>query len=146
MARGNDGPNVSVAHGRWGEDVAVEELRLEGLTIVERNARPCRDDRRIEIDIVAYDRRNDVLVFVEVKQHRRRSPWQRRMRSVGRHKLELLRRGCRTWIRRNRWSGGFRFDVIEIYGTPERRERVEVDHIRHVRLFKGESLFVNWEE
>ena len=146
MPRPPEAKNIGVAHGRWGEDAAVEQLRLEGLCIIDRNVRPCREDRRIEIDIIAYDRRLDAIVFVEVKQHKSRSESQRRLRSVTRHKLELLRRGCRTWLRRNRWEGAFRFDVIEVYGQPEERRRAEVDHIRHVRLFKGEERFVNWED
>lgn len=74
MPRPHEDENVGVRHGRWGEDVAAEQLRLEGLTVIERNVRPCPDDRRIEIDIIAYDRRQDVLVFVEVKQTRRGAP------------------------------------------------------------------------
>ena len=139
-------PNVAAEHGDWGENVAVEQLRLEGLVVLERNARPCRKDRRVEIDIIAYDRRYDLIVFVEVKQHKRRSPYQRRLRSITRRKLELLHRGCRTWLLKNRWGGAYRFDVIEIYGTPEAPAKVETDHIRHVRLFSDEERFVNWEE
>lgn len=138
--------NIGVAHGSWGEEVAAEQLRIEGLVIVERNARPCTADRRIEIDVIAYDRRQDVLVFVEVKQHKTRSPYQRRMRSVSKHKLDLLRRGCRTWLMKNRWHGAYRFDVIEVYGDPEGGKPAEVDHIMHVRLFKDGEHFVNWED
>ena len=68
------------------------------------------------------------------------------MRSVGRHKLDLLRRGCRTWLRHNHWEGSYRFDVIEVYGEPEAAARAEVDHIMHVRLFRNEERFVNWEQ
>lgn len=143
--RPEDGRNVGVVHGAWGEEVAAAQLRAEGLVIVERNARPCRGDGRIEIDVIAYDRRLDLLVFVEVKQHAARSARQSRLRSISRRKRELLRRGCRTWLARNRWRGSYRFDVIEVYGTPESREPAEVDHIRHVRLFADGERFVDWE-
>ena len=146
MPRPPEDENVGVRHGRWGEDVAAEQLRLEGLTVIERNVRPCPDDRRIEIDIIAYDRRLDIVVFVEVKQHKSRSAYQRRMRSVGRHKLDLLRRGRRTWLRPNPWAGSYRFDVIKVYGETEAAARAEVDHIMHVRLFRNEERFVNWEQ
>lgn len=146
MKRLREAPNIGLEHGRWGEDVAVEQLRVEGLVILDRNARPCRADRRIELDIVAYDRKLDILVFVEVKQHLTRSPYQRRLRSINRHKLELLRRGCRAWILANHWQGAYRFDVIEVYGGPGSILRPEVDHIKHVRLFRKVSEFVNWEE
>ena len=138
--------NIGVAHGRWGEDVAVEQLRVEGLVVIERNVRPCRADRRIEIDIVAYDRRLDILVFVEVKQHAVRTDRQRRMRSVDRRKRDLIRRGCRAWLAANHWDGAYRFDVIEVYGTPEDGAPSEVDHIRHVRLFPESERVVNWED
>ena len=146
MPRRLKAANVGVAHGAWGEDVAAEHLRIEGLVIVERNVRPCVGDRRIEIDIIAYDRRQDVIVFVEVKQHKVRSPYQRRLRSVSKHKMDLLRRGCRTWLMKNRWHGACRFDVIEVYGEPESAPQAEVDHIQHVRLFTDKEHFVNWEE
>ncbi len=137
--------NISVRHGRWGEDVAIAQLRIEGLVILERNVRPCPNDRRIEIDIIAYDRRRDVLIFVEVKQHKARSPYQRRLCSITQHKKNLLLRGCRAWLRRNQWEGSYRFDVIEVYGSPEAQTETEVDHIPHVRLFAKRERFVNWE-
>lgn len=138
--------NVGVAHGRWGEDVACEVLRCEGYEIVERNARPCRQDRRLEIDLVVYDKPRDMMVFVEVKQHKARSLRQRRLRSIDRHKQELLRTACRTWLRRNGWKGAYRFDVVEVYGTPQARQKVEIDHIERVRLFENERKFINWAD
>jgi len=52
---------VKDAVGRFGEQLAVETLVADGLTIIERNWR-CADG---ELDIVA--RESDTLVFVEVK-------------------------------------------------------------------------------
>ena len=43
----------------------------------------------------------------------------------------------------NKWQGGFRFDVIEIYGTPEGGRPV-VDHIEKVNLFAKQGRFVKW--
>ena len=57
--RKND--NVALVHGDWGEDVAVRFLRCAGYEIIERNSRPVKKDRRLDIDIVAYDRRNDAM-------------------------------------------------------------------------------------
>ena len=84
-------PNVGVAHGAWGEEVAAEYLRRRGYAIVARNVRPCGWDARLEIDVIAYDTARDILVFVEVKQHRARSPYARRLRSVGAGKMRRLR-------------------------------------------------------
>ena len=146
MRTPRDAPNVGVAHGAWGEDVAVEYLRVHGYEIVDRNVRPCRRDHRLEIDVIAYDRMFDVMAFVEVKQHARRSPYARRLRSVTRRKMDLLRRACRTWLAKEHWTGGYRFDVIEVYGAPELRSRAEIDHIPGVRLFEKGERFVRWND
>lgn len=134
--------NVGVAHGAWGEDVAVRFLRCAGYEIVERDAHPVARDRRLDIDIVAYDAFSETLVFVEVKQHSARSPYQRRLRSVDREKRLRLRRACQAWKRVNRWQGGYRFDVIQVYGVPGCRP--EVDHIPNVELFPAKGRFVKW--
>jgi Holliday junction resolvase-like predicted endonuclease len=138
-------PNVGVERGRWGEEIAAAALRRSGLEIVERNSRPCKRDRRLEIDIIAYDRISDVMVFVEVKQHSARSEWQRRLRSVDKRKLGNLRRACNAWKWKNRYQGCFRFDVVEIYGEPGRGEPV-VDHIERVCLFGRPDRFVRWTD
>ena len=133
--------NIGVAHGQWGEDVACRYLRKIGYGIVERNVRPCRWDRRLEIDIIAFNKATKSLVFVEVKQHKNKVDRQRRLRSITHHKLLLLRRACKTYLARNHWSGSYRFDVIEIYGEPESKTEPIVDHIRSVRLFVSKERF-----
>ena len=49
--------NIGVLHGAWGEAVATEYLRRHGYEIVDRNSRPVERDERLEIDVVAWDRR-----------------------------------------------------------------------------------------
>ena len=136
--------NRSVAHGNWGENVATDFLRLHGYEILERNSRPCRFDHRLEIDIVAYEISTDTLVFVEVKQHSARSGTQRRLRSVNRNKRKNLRVAFNTWRRANAWETGYRFDVIEIYGTPL-TANPEIDHIQNIQLFTPQQKFVKWD-
>ena len=135
--------NIGVLHGEWGENEAVAYLRRRGYEIVERNSRPVEKDERLEIDLVAWDRRNDAMVFVEVKQHAKPSPYSRRLRSVDKRKRENLRRACNAWRRVNRWHGAFRFDVIEVYGVPEGGRPV-IDHIKKVDLFAKRGRFVKW--
>ena len=142
MARVGSG-NVGVRNGAWGEGVAVEHLRRLGFEIVDRNSCPCARDRRLEIDIVAWDPRADTMVFVEVKQHATMSPFARRLSRIDRRKKANLRRACGAWRRVNGWRGAFRFDVIEIYGTPGRGRPI-VDHIEKVDLFAGPERFVKW--
>ena len=135
--------NIGVLHGAWGEAVATEYLRRHGYEIVDRNSRPVERDERLEIDIVAWDRRKDAMVFVEVKQHATLSPYARRLRSVDKRKRMNLRRACTAWRRTNKWHGAFRFDVIEIYGVPGGGKPV-IDHIPNVELFAKPGRFVNW--
>ena len=135
--------NIGQRHGAWGETVAVEFLRRKGFEIIDRNSRPVAKDERLEIDVVAWDRASDTMVFVEVKQHAHISPYSRRLRSVDRRKRQNLRRACGSWRRVNRWRGAYRFDVIEVYGTPDGGHPV-VDHIRNVELFPPRERFVKW--
>ena len=135
--------NIGVLHGEWGENEAVAYLRRRGYEIVERNSRPVEKDERLEIDLVAWDRRNDAMVFVEVKQHAKPSPYSRRLRSVDKRKRENLRRACKAWRRVTRLHGAFRFDVIEVYGVPDGGHPV-IDHIEKVDLFAKRGRFVNW--
>lgn len=143
MRRQPEYANVGAAHGAWGEDVAVEYLRRGGFEIIERNTRPVERDGRLELDIVAWDRRSDTMVFVEVKQHAKPSPYARRLRSIDRRKKRNLLRACNAWRRVNKWHGAFRFDVIEIYGEPGGGRPV-VDHISNVELFAKPGRFVRW--
>lgn len=136
---------MGVRHGEWGESVAVEYLRRNGFEILDRNSRPVERDRRLEIDIVTWDRRDDAIVFVEVKQHAAVSPYSRRLRSVDRRKRQNLRRACLAWKRVNKWRGGYRFDVVEVYGVPGGGSPV-VDHVRNVNLFVKPERFVNWAD
>ncbi len=144
MDRGRlGGAGESAAHGEWGERVAAERLRMEGLEIIERNSRPLARDRRLEIDIVAYDPRTDTMVFVEVKQHSAHLPLERRIRGVDERKRRNLRIACAAWRRANRWEGDCRFDVVEVFGTPRSR-RPEIDHVQCVRLHSPSLDAVRW--
>jgi len=144
MRRPPDCATVGAEHGAWGEAVATEHLRRNGYEIVERNTRPVGTDERLELDIVAWERKSDTMVFVEVKQHASVSPYARRLRSVDRRKKRNLLRACNAWRRTNKWHGAFRFDVIEVYGIPEGGRPV-IDHIRNVELFAKRGRFVNWD-
>ena len=143
MSERRDPAGVAAVRGQWGEDVAAEYLRRGGFEIIDRNARPDRRDRRLEIDIVAWDRKTDTIVFVEVKQHASFSPYASRLRSVDRRKKKNVRRACTAWRILNRWRGAYRFDVIEVYGTPGEGRPV-IDHIDNVELFARRGRFVKW--
>lgn len=135
--------NIARIHGEWGENLATDFLRREGYEIIERNSHPVKKDRRLDIDIVAYDHRNDAMVFVEVKQHATHSRYEKRLRSVDKRKKTNLLRAFNAWRRENSWHGNFRFDVIEIYGRPGCI--AEIDHVPHVNIFKRPERFVRWD-
>jgi Holliday junction resolvase-like predicted endonuclease len=61
---------------------------------------------------------------------------------VDARKKSNLRRACRAWLRIHSWSGGYRFDVVEVFGTPG--TRAECDHIERVELFPVRGRFVRW--
>lgn len=136
--------NIGKRNGQWGEDVACRFLKGKGYSIIDRNVRPYAKDRRLEIDIVAFAAPTDTVVFVEVKQHAERTAYDMRLRSVDRRKKRLLLRACRAWLRANRWTGSHRFDVIEVYGSPDGLFPAEVDHVERVRLFAPADRHVNW--
>ena len=131
----NVSANKSVRRGCWGENVAAEHLRRKGWRIVERNSRPCRRDRRCELDIVAYVPSERQVVFVEVKTHRRHSPYASRLWAVDRRKQANLLRASANWLMARKWHGNFRFDVIEVYGDETGNAPPEIDHIANVKLF-----------
>ncbi len=144
MALPENKTNVGVSHGAWGEQIAVAFLKRKGFELVAQNVRPCRWDRRLEIDLVVQNKKDNLLVFVEVKQHKERTPYDRRLRSITKHKKDLLRKACRAWLAQNRWTGAYRFDVIEVFGAPEEPTLLEVDHIERVQLFTTNERYVNW--
>lgn len=129
------------ARGRWGEDCAVAYLKRRGWVVVGRNVRPCVADRRCEIDIIVRSRDHRTILFVEVKTHCSHSTWANRLWSVDRRKKGVLLRACTNWILRNKWHGNFRFDVVEVYGSPNVSTAPEIDHLENVRLFPPKWRF-----
>lgn len=125
--------HANVERGSWGEDAAAAFLASSGWRVIERNVRPCPNDRRCEIDIIAKARNADKIVFVEVKAHAKRDESAGRLLGVDARKKRNLLRACANWIMRRRWHGAFRFDVVEVYGVPG--EPPVIDHIENVPLF-----------
>lgn len=136
--------NVGVEHGVWGECAARRYLRKKGYDILEVNVRPFKQDKRLELDIVAIDKQCDCLVFLEVKQHNTRSFYgSERMRSVDKRKISNVRKAANAWRRKVEYMGAFRFDVLQIYGTPELGV-VQIVHTKDVRMFVKSNRFVDW--
>ena len=98
-------------------------LVREGYRILGRRVRP---DRRDEIDIVA--RKDAALVFVEVKT-RRSEDFGRPLAAVNAAKRKALNRAAVRYLRQIGFPKlYYRFDTIEVVGTPEAAAPV----VRHV--------------
>lgn len=136
--------NVGVEHGVWGECVARKYLSKNGFEILEVNARPSKRDKRLELDVVAVDKKKECLVFLEVKQHSTLSFYgSERMRSVDKRKIANVRKAANAWRLNSKYIGAYRFDVLQIYGSPE--EGVfRIIHTKDVRMFSPAARHVDW--
>ena len=105
-----------------GEEHAARYLASRGYRIRERNFRLGKGP---EIDIIAEHR--DVLVFVEVKARTSSNVLQAR-EAVTQGKERQIARAAATYLGlRERRERVTRFDIVEVYLTPEGRpERIEI--------------------
>lgn len=118
-----DATGGRTAAGRWGEQMAARALRDKGYTILGRRVRVGPRD---ELDLIARD--GDVLVFVEVKT-RRSEYFGRPMAAVNRAKRHYLSRAAVRYLKRLPVRpSAFRFDVVEVIGSPDAPDPV----IRHL--------------
>ena len=100
--------------GQWGERAAEKHLRAQGFRILGRRVRVGDRD---EIDLVVRD--GDVLVFVEVKT-RASARYGRPISAVDRRKRQVQSRAAVRYLQKlKRRDVLFRFDVVEVIGTPE---------------------------
>lgn len=106
MAQKHPQPNKGAA----GEQLAADWLTSMGWTVTQRNFRTPEG----EIDIIALD--GDTAVFVEVKQ-RSEGAIDRPANFVDGPKQARLKKAAFAWLEKNKCSGGFRFDVLEILGS-----------------------------
>ncbi len=117
---------VKCVSGSWGEDCAARYLQQHGYIISARQQRVGRHD---EIDIIAY--KDETLVFVEVKT-RRTENFGRPMAAVTNKKRRFLSRAATRYMQRMRVAPDyFRFDVIEVIGTPEAAQPPQIRHIEN---------------
>ena len=109
--------------GSYGEDKAVQYLRRQGYSIVERNF-SCRFG---EIDIIA--RKRNFIVFVEVKL-RKNSDFAAAREFVTASKQRRIISTASLWLSMKNCELQPRFDVIEIYAPDGvNSRRLEINHI-----------------
>lgn len=96
--------------GSQGEEFALKYLHSQGLQLREKNYR-CQLG---EIDLIMFDKKNQILVFVEVKQ-RRTSSFGSPTEMVGRNKQKKLIRAAHHYLAQQpRNDFATRFDVVGI--------------------------------
>lgn len=95
--------------GRWGEELAVRHLQVQGLEVLARNWR-CREG---ELDIVAREGRT--LVFVEVKS-RSGTSYGEPAEAVSWRKARRIHGLASRWLEDHRPPGRWdlRFDVVSV--------------------------------
>ncbi len=108
--------------GQKGEAVAADYLQSLGYRVEQRNVMLGHD----EIDLIALDPVDEVLVFAEVKTRSRFSSTYPPALAADKRKRERLRRSARRWIDEHAFDGGYRIDLISVANG-----RV-VDHVREI--------------
>jgi putative endonuclease len=112
--------------GRWGEEQARLHLERRGYTCLGERVRVGRRD---EIDLVM--RQGETLVFVEVKT-RQHEEYGRPIAAVNRAKRAVLSRAAIRYLKVLRFPRRlFRFDVVEVIGSPDRGKPRELRHIEN---------------
>ncbi len=106
--------------GRQGENIAVEHLKENGYTILERNWY----NHHQEIDIIAT--KGDELVIVEVKC-RTGNPLAEPHIAVNRNKQNLLIKAANAYIQQKDLDMETRFDIIAITLNKDAR----IEHIEN---------------
>lgn len=107
--------------GRQGEAAAERFLKKESFKILYRNFRARRGG---EIDLVCRDRKDQVLVFVEVKT-RRSEMFGRPSDAVTWRKRRRIIRAAKEWLRLlDLPEIPFRFDIVEVVTEPNPQIRL----------------------
>lgn len=120
--------NDRTALGQHGEQLAMEYLRSEGMIVLDRNWRPRGQGMRGELDLVARD--GDDLVIVEVKT-RRSIAYGTPLEAVTTRKMRALRSLALAWLDfRSVHAPRLRFDVVAVTIPPVGQPVIE--HLRAV--------------
>jgi len=116
--------SVRAAVGEFGERVAAEHLRADGMEVIGARWR-CRQG---EIDLIAVD--DGCLVVCEVKTRRSLAAGSP-LEAVTPVKLDRLRRLAAAWLAgQERSFAEVRIDVVAVF-LPQ-RGRAQVEHLRAV--------------
>lgn len=96
--------------GKHGEDIATKYLQSLHYRIDGRNVRY----GKYEIDIVAYDKIEKMIVFVEVKTRSSHSEAYPIHTAMHRRKRASLRRAIAHWVSEHEYDGPARIDLVSV--------------------------------
>ena len=119
--------------GNLGELLACKFLKKKRYKILENNLHVSHN----EIDIVAFDKKQGFIVFVEVKtrsvERDLYSPFGRPADAVTRSKQKRTVDAAKGFLHANPKMNKYqpRFDVIEVYLDKENRALLEINHIEN---------------
>ncbi|MBT7337622.1 YraN family protein [Candidatus Peregrinibacteria bacterium] len=102
-----------ISIGRQGERLGEAYLREKNYTIYDRNIRLGRD----EIDIIAYDKVQRTLVFVEVKTRARYDADFLPALGLTPRKKRALKRSAWKWMHKKGFDAPWRIDVMLVIGS-----------------------------
>jgi len=114
---------LSTQKGRLGEQQACQFLQNHGYEILARNVRGGRG----ELDIVA--KKDDIVIFVEVKAHRQRIS---SLQAVTADKCARLRSAATAWLMKNPKASLLqcRFDLIMVSPSKFLKPWASIEHIQ----------------
>jgi len=122
--------------GAIGEDIAVKFLKKQGYKILDRNWCNVKGKRIGEIDIVMQDKKNEQIVFVEVKTRKTTKdktgvlPEER----ITLSKLNKLNRIAEVYIKEKElWNVSWRIDAVSVL-IVENEKNSYIKHIENIFL------------
>ena len=98
--------------GRIGEEIAACYIENNGYRIQEKNVR----FGKYELDIVAFDPSENMIVFIEVKTRTHSSSTYPIHSAMHQRKRTSMRKAVAYWLLKHQYDGLARIDVISVSG------------------------------
>jgi len=116
---------MSTRQGRQAEDAACRYLKRQGYHVIDRNCRLGRG----ELDIVAL--KGDILVFVEVKAHRKRAF---SLQAMHQDKQERVVSAAQAWLGLHPQYASYqcRFDLLMVVPAKLPLMPQSMEHMRDI--------------
>ena len=113
--------------GKYGETIATQYLKQKNYKIITKNFR-CKQG---EIDIIAEEKKNKEIVFIEVKT-RTNLTYGTPSEAVNNIKINHIYKTAQYYILKNKiLNKSIRIDVIEIY-IQKAQEKITINHLKSI--------------